>query len=258
MKTTMGLLKGMLIMAVVVTGFSACQKNDSTPTPLHKQYTISPNGDAANPISGTAKFTEVLNTDSVKVTIQLQGVSQDGSYPVYMRQGTSIENGQVAYDLGFVDGRNPTLNAVIPMSFSNLIKYNGSIDIYRNPNDTTTIVAQSEIGANEVYKAYKMTDPQSGNQNGQFRVYKRSGGAYVVIRLDTTMVPMGNVPHPARVYKADGTRDFDLTDVSPGTGISTSTVTTHTYDELTHYTGMIKVLQSADVQDVTLSEGQFK
>jgi hypothetical protein len=257
MKTTMGLLKGMLIMAVVVTGFSACQKNDSTPTPLHKQYKITSYGDDSNPISGTAKFTEVLNADSVKVSIQLQGVSQDGSYPVYIRQGTSIENGPVAYNLGFVDGRNPTLNAVIPMSFSNLIKYNGSIDIYRNPNDTVTIVAQSEIGANEVYKAYKMADPQSGNQNGQFRVYQRNGGAYVVIRLDTALVALGDVPHPARVYKADGSRDFDLTDVSP-MGISTSNVTAHTYDELTHYTGMIKVLQSADVQDVTLSEGQFK
>lgn len=259
MKTTIGLLKAMAVTAVAVAGLAACQKDNGTPAPLHKQYTISPyNASGSNQISGTAKFTEVLNADSVQVAIQLQGVSQDGSYPVYIRQGTSIENGPVAYRLGFVDGRSPTLTAVIPLSFSNLIKYNGSIDIYRNPNDTVTIVAQSEIGANEVYKSYKMTNPLNGDQNGQFRVYQRTGGAYLVIQIDTSVAHTGGLSHPARVYKSDGTRDFDLTDVSAVTGVSATNLTDHSFDELTHYTGMIKVLLSADAQDVPISQGQFK
>ncbi|HEX5555619.1 MAG TPA: hypothetical protein VFX43_20420 [Chitinophagaceae bacterium] len=259
MKTTAGLLKGILITATALIGLSACQKNDSTQTPLKKQYTISPSNRPGSPqISGTVDFKEILNTDSVDVTIQLQGVSQDGSYPVYLRNGTSIENGAVAYNLGFVDGRNPTLTTSIPVSFSNLIKYNGCIDIYRNPNDTVTIVAQSEIGTNEVYKSYNMSSPLNNTINGEFRIYKRPTGAYVVIRIDTSVAHTGGVSHPARVYKSDGTRDFDLSDVSATTGVSATNTPDHTFDELTHYDGMIKVLASKEVQDVTLSQGQFK
>lgn len=257
MKNAMKLLNGGLFIALTMISLSACQNNDSNPTPRTKQYTISPYGQSN--ISGTAKFLEVLNTDSVQVTIQLQGVSQDGSYPVYLRQGTSIENGPVAFDLGFVDGRSPTLTSTINLSFSQLLKYDGCIDIYRNPNDTVSIVAQSEIGANEIYKSFDLHDPLNQSKiNGQFRVYKRPQGTSLIIRIDTSVAHTGDVSHPARVYKSDGTRDFDLSDVSPTTGVSSTDLSDHSFDELTHYNGKIKVLLSQEIQDVTLSEGDFK
>lgn len=258
MKTTKILLRGAILFSIALLGLSSCSKDDTKPTPLHKQYTISPY-DQSGPISGSVNFKEILNTDSVKVTIQLTGVSQDGSYPVYLRKGTSIENGPVAFDLGFVDGRNPTLDTTLPISFSNLIKFNGCLDIYRNPNDTVTIVAQSEIGSNEVFKSYILVSPNvSGNpQNGQLRIYKRTNGAYMVIRVDSSAF-LTTEAHPARVYKADGiTKEFDLSDLSPA-GVSATPVTDHTYDDLTKTKRIVRIFQSLTALDVTISEGTIQ
>lgn len=244
---------------VALAALSSCSKNDSDTTPLNKTYKITAYNSTSQ-ISGTLSVMEVLNTDSIWLTLQLQGTSTDGSYPVFVRQGTSIENGPVAYDLGFVDGQNPTLAKEINMSFSDFIKYNGCIDIYRNPNDLATIVAQSEIGTNETYKAFDMVNPNLPNKpiNGQFRIYKRSTGAYLVIKVDTSAAGMGlGISHPARVYKTDGTRDFDLSDVSDSSGVSATNITDHTFDQLSSYSGSIKVLESMQVQDVIVSQGTF-
>gem|GEM_PF-6422637 len=245
-------------LAVLLAGMllSACQKNDSHDNPLKIQYTIGPY--QSSKISGTVDFTEVLHTDSVQLTIQLTGVSQDGSYPVLLRKGTSIENGEVAFNLGFVDGRNPTLTKTIPLPFSQLIKYNGCLDIYRNPNDTVTIVAQSEIGANNIFKSYDMSNPITTQPNGQFRIYKRDAGAYIVVRIDSASAHLGGMPHPTRVYTAEGAREFELEDLSEVSGVSATLVTDHSFDDLTHSNYVIKVLQSEDLQDVVLSQGAVK
>lgn len=261
MKTRHSLRNGLVWAVLAMGALASCSKNDSDNTPLNKTYNITAyqSGGPTN-ITGTLSVTEVLNTDSVKLTLQLQGTSADGSYPVYVRQGTSIEGGPVAFDLGFVDGQNPMLTKEINMSFSEFINYNGCVDIYRNPNDLATIVAQAEIGVNEVYKALNMTNPNLPDKpvNGQFRIYKRTTGAYLVVRIDTATTGMGlGVSHPARVYKSDGTRDFDLSDVSDSSGVSATNITDHTFDELKSYKGMLKVLASQSVQDVVLSSGSF-
>lgn len=258
MKTMHPLRKQMLLALLALAGLSSCSKNDSDNTPLNKQYRITA-FNATSQISGTLSVTEVLHTDSVLLMLQLQGTSPDGSYPVYVRQGTSIEDGPVAFDLGFVDGENSTLSKEINMSFSDFIKYNGCLDIYRNPNDLHTIVAQSEIGSNETYKAFDMMNPNLPNKpiNGQFRIYKRGTGAYLVVKIDTATGDPGITAHPARIYKSDGSRDFDLNDVADSSGVSATNITDHTFDELSNYSGSVKVLKSQDMQDVVLSQGSF-
>ncbi|MGH2643824.1 MAG: hypothetical protein ACRDE2_07750, partial [Chitinophagaceae bacterium] len=254
-------LKGFLpavFFGVALIGFSSCNKSNTTPTPQQTQYTISPYN-ATSQISGTVNFMQVMNVDSVIVTIKLQGVNQDGSYPVYIRQGTSLEDGPVAFNLGFVDGQNPTLTKEIPLAFSDLANYNGCLNVYRNPNDTVTIIAQSEIGGNNVFKAYNMYNPANTSQiNGQFRVYQRTTGSYLVIRIDTSLAHIGNISHPARVYTAAGLRVFDLNNVDSVSGVSATPLPNQPYNTLSTYPGSVKVLLSQDFQDVTISQGQFK
>jgi hypothetical protein len=258
---TMHTLRAPLIAGLMaLTVLSSCSKNDNGDTPLNKTYKITAYNSTSQ-ISGTLSVREVLHTDSVWLTIQLQGTSTDGSYPVVVRQGTSIEDGPVAFDLGFVDGQNPSLTKEIPMSFSDFMKYNGCVDIYRNPNDLVTIVAQSEVGSNETYKAFDLVDPNQGNGktiNGQFRIYKRRNGAYLVVRVDTSASGMGTgTAHPARVYQSNGQRDFDLNPVADSSGVSATDITDHTFSELSSYSGTLKVLQSDQEQDVVISQGSF-
>jgi hypothetical protein len=258
MKTLKGWLYAAFIVPTALMGISSCSKSNTAPVPQQKQYTISPYNSTSQ-ISGTVNFTQVLNADSIMVTVKLQGVSQDGSYPVYIRQGTSLQDGLVAYNLGFVDGANPTLTKEIPMVFSDLANYNGCLNVYRNPNDTVTIIAQSEIGANNVFKAYNMYNPVNTSQiNGQFRVYQRPAGSYLVVRIDTSVAHIGGTSHPARVYTAAGDRAFDLTNVDSVSGVSATSLPDQPYNTLSTYPGSIKVLLSQAFQDVTLSQGQFK
>lgn len=250
-----------LVVAAALFTLSACTKNDSKPTPRTKTYKIQTY--PGYNVSGTATFTEVLNADSVIVAVKLSGssVSNVTLFPVYIRQGTSLENGPVAFDLGNLDGNIGNLQSEINLSFSDLLNFNGSIGVYRNTTDTNRVIAQGEVGANEIFTAHNMYNPLSTSQiNGQFRIYKRSTGAYLVIGLDTSLIQTNGIigSHPARVYKADGTRDFDLSHVSGMSGVSGTNITDHTYGDLTGYDGMIKVLLAQDMQDVTISQGSFK
>lgn len=258
MKTSRNGLCMVFLAGVAMAGFSSCNKSNTAPVPQQKQYTISPYNSSSQ-ISGTVNFTQVLNADSVMVTVKLQGINQDGSYPVFIRQGTSLEDGAVAFNLGFVDGANPTLIREIPVSFSDISAYNGCLNVYRNPNDTVTIVAQSEIGINNVFKSYNMYNPANTSQiNGQFRVYQRSQGSYLVIRIDTSAAHLGGVSHPARVYTAAGLRAFDLANVDSVSGVSVTTLQDQPFNTLSNYPGTIRVLLSQNFQDVTISQGSFK
>lgn len=260
MKPTNTLLKGALIAATALFSLSACQKSDNSPVARTKTYNIQTY--ANYNVSGTATFTEVLNTDSVKVDVKLSGsnVTDLTLFPVYIRQGTSLENGPRAFDLGNLDGGVKELQSEINLSFDDLLNFNGSLDVYRNTTDTTQTIAQAEIGANEVFKSYNLTSPnqQGQPQNGQLRIYKRATGAYLVVRVDTSAF-IGTEPHPARVYQADGiTKDFDLNDLGGETGISATTVTDNTYDDLTKTKRIVKVFESATSLDVTISQGTIQ
>ncbi len=242
------------VILLALLGLASCSKDDHD-APRQKSYTIGSYGQSQ--ITGTASFREVPGADSVQLTIQLQGVSQDGSYPVLVRKGTSIENGEEAYDLGFVDGRSPTLTTSLPMSFSALLQYDGCIDIYRNPNDLQTIVAQSEIGTNETFKSFNLKNPLTSELNGQFRVYKRGAGSYLVVRLDSSLAD-SVASHPARLYKADGTRDLELNDVSSSTHVSATQLSDRSFDQLIHYDGLLKVLLAENAEDIAIAQGSFK
>lgn len=258
MKTLKFTVGGACIFMAGVTFFSSCSKSNTGPVAQQKSYTISPYNSSSQ-ISGTVNFTQVLNTDSVIVTVKLQGVAQDGYYPVYIRKGTSLEDGPVAFNLGNFNGDSTALTTEIPLSFSNLQTYDGCLNVYRSPFDTVTIKAQSELGTNSVFKSFNMYDPVNTTQiNGQFRVYQRPAGSYLVIRIDTSVAQLGGVSHPARVYTAAGMRAFDLTNVDSVSGVSATPLPDQPFNTLSAYPGTVKVLLSQAVQDVTISQGQFK
>lgn len=260
MKRSIRLLEGCLLLALTLFAFSACQKNGSNPVPRETQYQI-----VSYPgynVSGTATFKEVINADSVWVTIKLQGstVSDVTSFPIYIREGTSLENGDKKFDLGNFDGSKGTLTKEIALSYDELNNFNGSIAVYRNPTDVSTLIAQGELGINGIYKSYTMHFPGSSDINGVFRVYKRGNGTYVVIKntFDNLDTLCAGHPHPAGVFKANGAPDFQLNPVADSSGISATALDNHTFDEMTHYQGSIKVLCSDAVQSFVLSQGEFK
>lgn len=262
MKHTIHSVKVIVLTAFVMISFFACQKNDSKPTPRVEKYSIS-----AFPgynISGSATFKEILNSDSVMLTIRLQGkdVTNLTSFPVFIREGTSLENGKVKFEIGNYDGSKSSLEKDIPVSYDDLTGMNASISIYRNQSDLKTVIGQGELGSNKFYQPYTLYNPINLSMvQGQFRVYKRSAGTYLVIKTnleDLDSLCIGH-PHPAGVFKADGYPDtnFDLNPVADSSGISSTSLPNHSFDEMIHYDGSIKVVCSETVQ-VPLAQGKFK
>lgn len=254
------LLTGILLLGTFFFTLSSCSDDDGAkPVPREQSYKVTAYG--SNEISGTANFKEVLNTDSVQVTIKLQGkdINNLSALPVKIRQGTSIESGEVLFDLGSYNGAEKELVKTIKLSYDDLVKLNASIGVY-NPNNSD-ILAQAEIGSNSTYESYTMTNPTTNEMNGQFRIYKREKGSYVVIHigLEGLATACEGVDHPAKVLDADGIPDTDivLNPVADSNGVSATHLSEQAYEDLTKYNGSINVYCSESLLVKTISQGNF-
>ncbi len=259
MKFSTKLLSSVFLMAVLAFTFASCNKNDTKPNPRTQKYQVTAFGNLD--VKGTAMFKEVIDADSVIVTLKLQGkdMSATSSLPVKIRKGTSLEKGEALVDLGSYDGSQMEMVKEVNLSFDQLKKENISLSVYKS--DNSTIVAQAELGANATFKSYDMKDDK-GEINGQFRVYKRDSGSYLVIKLvqdKINEVCQGN-DHPVSVVDADGFEDADfaLDSVSHEDGISANLLTNYSYKDIQNYGGGIKVYCSKEHDKKVISEGKFK
>lgn len=258
MKLPTKLLTGLFLLATAVFTFSSCGNDDDNAKPVPRSETYNFTAYGTHEITGTALFTEVLNTDSVKVTVELKGkdINDLVSLPVIIREGTSLESGDVISNLGNFKGSDGKLVKTIKLSFDNLLTLNGSMAVY-GPSDN--ILSQAEIGTNTTYESHTMTNLTGSEMNGQFRIYKRPTGSYLVIKIDLEGIASicDGVDHPAKIYKADGSPEVELNAVADSSGISATSLTDYSYDDLKNYNGFVKVLCSETATDVSISKGNF-
>ena len=262
MKSPTRLLSGLLLLTVAVFSLTSCGDDDSAPVPRKTTYNfVAYDNGSGNDITGKALFTEIINTDSVEVTVTLKGknINDLVTLPVKILEGTSLEGGDVLFDLGKYSGSKQQLTKAIKLSYDALTDLNGSMAVYSDEGD---ILSQAELGINTEFESNTMTNPLDGDKkNGQIRVYKRKTGSYVVIQVDLSGVATAckGVDHPARVYKADGTQDtdFQLNAVADSSGISATALTDKDYNDLKNYDGFVKILCSEGALDVALSQGSF-
>ena len=107
-------------------------------------------------ISGTATFEERMNGETL-ITLDIEGTPGDGMHPAHIHMG-SVEDapGDIAISLNSVDGATgmsmtqiSETDAGDPVSYSELIEYDGYINVHLSAEDLETIVAQGNIGAND-------------------------------------------------------------------------------------------------------------
>lgn len=253
------LFSGILLLATALFTLSSCGNNDdATPVPRKDTYQFTAFGN--HNITGTAVFTEILNTDSTQVTVTLKGneINDLSSLPVKIRQGTSIEDGEILYDLGNYNGSTTQLTKAVKLSYDKLADLNASIGVY-NPNNGD-ILSQAEIGSNSTYKSFTMKNP-AGTTNGQFRIYKRGTGSYIVIKVNLSGLADAckGQEHPVTVLGSDGLPDsaFTLNAVADSNGVSATTLSDHDYDEMTKYKGSLTVSCSEAALITIISQGSF-
>lgn len=233
-------MKKLLIsMALVlpILFLTSCSSDDDNsnnpPLEVSKTYDL---GSVYNPgISGTAKF--IKNEDnSTTIELQLSGTPAGGMHPAHIHFNTAVESGEVALTLGTVNGNTgfstittSTLNDGTSISYEDLLDFDGYINVHVSADDLGTLVAQGDIGQNELtddsktYLLASVSDPAiSGNIIFKKRI---NGEALATINLTGTQE---GVQYPAHIHlgsvASPGEVIVPFNDVDGSTGISMTNI----------------------------------
>ncbi len=227
-------------------------------------------------ISGTAKFIE--NADnSTTVELRLTGTPSGGMHPAHIHFNTAAESGDIAITLGTVDGdtgfSTVTFSALengTAITYDELLDFDGYINVHLSATELGTLVAQGDIGQNELTgetKSYLLGEFEGTGISGSATFSERvNGEALAVIDLDGT--PAGGM-HPAHIHMntalESGAIAYTFNPVDGDTGMSVGNLAVLdfgdddesndepiTYDMLLEYDGYINVhLSEADLTIVS-------
>lgn len=231
-------------------------------TSTSKIYTLT--SVSNNAISGTAKLTKRVNGKTL-VSISLNGTTAGLSSIAHIHINTVVQTGGVVVDLTPVigaTGKSETsvnnLNSGVAITYDEFLNFNGYINVHESETAISTLIAQGDIGKNEltnVSKTYVLNAVSNNAISGTAKFAKRvSGETLISIALTGTTV---GVNSPAHIHlnnaEQGGAIAIDLTNVTGATGKSETSVsklnigTTISYDMLLNFNGYINVHQSAGI-----------
>lgn len=273
-------LKNYLILLFIATTtlcVTSCDDDDDTPqgpqrTGRTKVYTL--NALAVPDISGTATFIE-FNDNSTTVELSLQNTPTDGVHPAHIHFNTAVEGGGIAISLADVDGNTGTSSINFkqqddgtPITYEQLLDFDGYINVHLSATELATIVAQGDIGQNELTgtkKTYDLATKDVQGINGTAEFAERvNGNSLVTIELAGT--PAGG-SHPAHIHVntavEGGGIAISLNDVDGDTGKSLTSIekkdddTAITYNQLLDFDGYINVHLSATELSTIVAQGDI-
>jgi len=137
-------------------------------------------------VTGTITFTE-KNSTSTLIDIELTGIPV-GTHPAEIRTNSAIEGGTTVFVLNPVDqsGRSSTLTS--SMTYSQLIVYDGFVQIHLSSLEPNTIIAIGDIGGNVITatnKSYPLSTVESFGVTGTALFEKRvNGNTLVTLTMD--------------------------------------------------------------------------
>jgi hypothetical protein len=273
MKTTGKKAYTALTILTVLTGLllsNGCKKND-TPEPNKTVYNLKIKDMIG--ISGTVTFTETSSTVTT-ITIKLNGGSAT-NHPAHIHLNSAIETGAIALTLTPVDASGNSITEVsklddnTPINYSQLLNFDGYINVHESSSNLGTIIAQCDIGGNELtgaQKSYTLNAVNASGVSGTALFEKRKNGNTLV-----TLSMIGTVAsgiHPAHIHLGSvasvggGPIVKDLSNVEGATGKSYTNIRTLndgtpiTYDNWLVYDGYINVLNSQTISTV-ISQGNI-
>ncbi len=243
-------------------------------TPTGRSITYDLGAQAVDNISGTAKFIE--NTDnSVTIELDLQNTPAGGMHPAHIHFNTAAEGGDIALTLGTVDGdtgkssiTTSTLNDNSTITYDQFLTYDGYINVHLSSDDLGTLVAQGDIGQNDLTgesKVYTLNEKAAEGIDGTATFFERNNGeALAVLEINNTPE---NGLHPAHIHMntaaEGGPIVFTFISVDGNTGQSFTNVaaldddSAFGYDQVLDYDGYINVHLSADDLATIVAQGDI-
>ena len=218
---------------------------------------------AVDGISGTVMFEERMNGEAL-ATIMLDGTPAGGMHPAHIHMNTAAESGAIAFTFNPVDGdTGMSMTNVSELDdeetafmYSDIMDYDGYVNVHLSATDLGTIVAQGDIGQNALTGeslTYTLNEVDIAGVSGTVMFEERMNGeALATIMLDGT--PAGG-EHPAHIHMGavgdSGAIAFSFNPVDGDTGMSMTNVsefdddTAFMYSDIMDYDGYVNVHASA-------------
>ncbi len=266
----------MLFMSALI--FTSCSDDDNNSANVNpdlesKTYELFELSNSG--VSGSATFTN--QTDgSVKVTLDVSGTPQDGMHPAHIHFNTAAEGGGIAVGLNAVDGATGMSETFVtetedgdPLNYQALLNFDGYINIHLSAEDLATVVAQGDIGQNEltgVSKSYALGERDVDGISGSVLFEERvNGEAQATIMLDGT--PDGGM-HPAHIHMNTAAEGggilYTFDQVDGTTGMSRSNIdllddeqTVFGYDDVLEVDGYVNVHLSVNELATIVAQGDI-
>ncbi|MEQ8925568.1 MAG: CHRD domain-containing protein [Fulvivirga sp.] len=266
------------LLALTAFVLVSCDDDDNDgpgvlPTGQSKTFALSSVADPA--ISGTATF-NALDNGSTSIELMLNGTPDGGSHPAHIHFNTAAEGGDIAVSLTSVDGSTGMSTTIVsatdagdPLTYYDLLDFDGYINVHFSADDLATLVAQGDIGQNELTgmsKDFALASVADPNISGTAMFYERvNGETLVTLALENT--PAEGM-HPAHIHfntaAEGGGIAVTLGIVDGNTGMSKTNVSMLDdgsmmlkYDDLLDFDGYINVHLSADDLATLVAQGDI-
>ncbi len=224
-------------------------------------------------ISGEAIFNKRVNGTAL-VTLRLNGTSS-GSHPSHIHFNTAVEGGGIAVGLNPVDGNTGISKTSVmmledetPISYNELINFDGYINVHESINNLATLLGQGDIGQNALTgntTSYSLNEVMGSNVSGSAIFYERMNGeALLEISLNGTMQ---GASHPSHIHMGSvanpGAIAVMLTPVDGTSGISKTNISTKTddtsfgYNDALNFEGYINIHLSASDLATIVAQGDI-
>jgi hypothetical protein len=215
--------------------FSSCTKDDMPAETVvnSKVFTLITVGTAG--VSGTATVVEKSDA-TLSIELNLKNTVAGSSHPAHIHLNTAAEGGDIALTLKPVDGTTGKSTTTFKMldngtaiTYQQLLNFDGYINVHLSADNLSTLVAQGDIGQNE------LTGKKVSYVLAQKDVTGISGSVEFAERVNqTTLVTIKLIgttaggSHPAHIHEnnvaTSGNIIAGLNPVNGATGVSKTQV----------------------------------
>ena len=225
-------------------------------------------------ITGFATFIENTN-GSVTIELELSNTIEGEMHPAHLHFNTAAETGTIALTLGTVSGLSgkstitvSTLDDGTLINYNTLRSFDGYINVHQSETDLNTLIAQGDIGQNDLtgeVKFYDLNEVNLSGISGTANFFERNNGeALAILELDGTT---SGLNYLANIRENDavttGSISFTFNEVNGETGMSVTNISSldgtaefFGYEELLAYNGYVNI-QAPNVSNTIVANANI-
>ena len=239
-----------------------------------ESYTYDLDERAVEGISGTITFHERMNGYTL-AEINLSNTPDGGSHPAHIHMNSFAEGGDILVTFTPVDGTTGTSWTGIratdggeTLEYQDILNTDGYVNVHLSADELGTIVAQGDIGYNELTGEsidYALETKDVAGISGMITFYERKDGS-ALASIELVGTPNGGM-HPAHIHEnsaaESGPIAFTFNPVVGDTGMSWTDMDSFddgsnlNYAMLDNYDGYVNVHKSAEELDVIVAQGDI-